>query len=79
MKIRPIHSEADYKTALKRVSVLVDVDPAVGSPEGDELGLIGALVEAYEAEHFPLEVPDSIEAIKFRMEQQGIKLRTSNQ
>ncbi|ABE47339.1 helix-turn-helix domain-containing protein [Polaromonas sp. JS666] len=73
MNIRPIHTKADYKAALKRVSTLVDADPARGSAEGDELEVLGTLVEAYEAQHFPLELPDAIEAIKFRMEQQGLE------
>jgi HTH-type transcriptional regulator / antitoxin HigA len=72
MNIRPIHTKADYKAALKRVSVLVDADPKRGTPEADQLEVLGTLVQAYEARHYPLELPDPIEAIKFRMEQQGL-------
>ncbi|MDD1494038.1 MULTISPECIES: helix-turn-helix domain-containing protein [Burkholderia] len=72
MEIRPIHNEHDYKEALHIVSALVDVDPAPGTPEGDQLEVLATLIERYEAEHFPLDLPDPIEAIKFRMEQAGL-------
>jgi len=72
MEIRPIHNEHDYKEALQTVSGLVDADPVPGTPEGDRLEVLATLVERYEAEHFPLDLPDPIEAIKFRMEQAGL-------
>lgn len=72
MEIRPIHTKADYKATLKVVSALIDMDPKRGTPEGDQLEVLGTLVEAYEAKHYPIELPDPIEAIKFRMEQQGL-------
>jgi HTH-type transcriptional regulator / antitoxin HigA len=72
MTIRPLHTESDYKAALRRVSALIDADPEQGTPAGDELEVLGTLVQAYERQHFPLETPDPIEAIKFRMEQQGL-------
>jgi HTH-type transcriptional regulator/antitoxin HigA len=72
MEIRPLHDEADYKAALARVSTLVDLDPEAGTPEGDELEVLSILVERYEAKHFPMEKPDPIEAIRFRMEQSGL-------
>lgn len=72
MEIRPIHTKTDYKTALKVVSALVDADPKRGTPDGDRLEVMGVLVEAYEAQHYPVALPDPIEAIKFRMEQQGL-------
>ena len=72
MEIRPIHTEHDYKEALQIVSHLVDADPAPGTPEGDRLEIWATLLERYEAEHFPLDLPDPIEAIKFRMEQAGL-------
>lgn len=72
MEIRPIHNEHDYKEALQAVSGLVDADPDPGTPEGDRLEVLATLVERYEAEHFPLDLPDPIEAIKFRMEQAGL-------
>jgi HTH-type transcriptional regulator/antitoxin HigA len=72
MEIRPIHNERDYKEALQTVSRLVDVDPEPGTPDGDRLEILATLVERYEAEHFPLDLPDPVEAIKFRMEQAGL-------
>ncbi|RKP44698.1 helix-turn-helix domain-containing protein [Pararobbsia silviterrae] len=72
MEIRPLHSEVDYEATLVRVSALVDMDPEVGTPDGDELEILSILVERYEAEHFPMERPDPIEAIRFRMEQAGL-------
>ena len=75
MEIRPIHTKADYKAALKVVSALIDADPKHGTPDGDQLEVLGTLVEAYEAKHYPIELPDPIEAIKFRMEQQGLSIK----
>lgn len=72
MEIRPIHNERDYKEALQTASRLVDVDPEPCTPEGDHLEILATLVERYEAEHFPLDLPDPVEAIKFRMEQAGL-------
>ncbi|CAM2198549.1 HTH-type transcriptional regulator / antitoxin HigA (plasmid) [Paraburkholderia kururiensis] len=72
MEIRPIHNERDYREALEIVSGLVDADPAPGSPDGDRLEILATLVERYEGEHFPLDLPDPVEAIKFRMEQAGL-------
>lgn len=75
MDIRPIHTKADYKAALEVVSALVDTDPKRGTPEGDCLEILGTLLEAYEAQHYPIELPDPIEAIKFRMDQQGMSAK----
>src|SRR5215467_14870742 len=69
MKIKPIRTEADHESALHRVEQLWDADQ--GSPDGDELDVLLALVEAYEEEHYPIDLPDPIEAIKFRLEQTG--------
>lgn len=73
MDIEPIHTAADYKAALRQVSALIDLDPPRRSPEADRLKIVGLMVEAYEAEHYPIDPPDPIEAIKFRMDQQGLK------
>ncbi|NCN72085.1 MAG: transcriptional regulator [Betaproteobacteria bacterium] len=73
MNIEPIHNELDYTAARKQVSALVDLDPPRFSPEGDRLAILGLMVQAYEAEHYPIDPPDPIEAIKFRMDQQGLK------
>lgn len=72
MEIRAIHTEDDYEAALQIASQLVDVDPEVGTPEGDRLEIMSILIERYEADHFPLDFPDAVEAIKFRMEQAGL-------
>lgn len=56
MNIRPIHTKADYKAALKAVSVLVDADPKRGTPDGDRLEILGTLLDAYEAKHYPIEL-----------------------
>ncbi|TXT38556.1 MAG: hypothetical protein FD135_2821 [Comamonadaceae bacterium] len=73
MDIQPIHTEADYQATLKAVSKLIDLDPERFTPDGDRLAILGLMVEAYEAEHYPIAPPDPIEAIKFRMDQQGLK------
>ena len=72
MNINPIRTEQDYKLALQEVSRLVDLDPDVDSDDGARLEILSTLVEAYEARHFPIESPDPIEAIRFRMEQGGL-------
>jgi HTH-type transcriptional regulator/antitoxin HigA len=69
MEIKPIKSEKDYTKALKRLEVIFDSES--GSVNGDELEVLGILIEQYENEHFPIGLPDPIEAIKFRMEQMG--------
>lgn len=72
MDIRPIRTEADYKAALKKVSKLIELDPDINTPKGDQLDVITTLIEAYEAKLFPIGMPDPIEAIKFRMEQANL-------
>lgn len=67
MRIKPIRTKKDYQQALERLEVIFDAKK--GSPEGDELEVLGILIEHYENEHFPIALPDPIEAIKFRMEQ----------
>lgn len=71
MNIKPIRNDADYQAALTRLEDLFDAKK--GSEEGDELEILSILIDAYENEHFPIEMPDPIEAIKFRMEQMGMK------
>lgn len=70
MKFRPIKSEQDYQIAMKRLEAIFDAK--TGTPEGDELEILGILIELYENEHFSIDLPDPIEAIKFRMEQLGL-------
>lgn len=72
MEIRPIRTDADYQNALREVSAYFDNEPEPGTPEGDRFEVLLTLVEAYEAKHFPIELPDPVEAIKFRMEQGGL-------
>lgn len=69
MTIKPIKTKKDYLKALERLEIIFDSKKA--SPEGDELEILGILIEKYEDEHFPIGFPDPIEAIKFRMEQMG--------
>ena len=69
-RLRTISRELDYRAALARMEVLWDaVD---GSPERDELDVLAMLIEAYEDEVYPLDLPSPVDAIKFRMEQQGL-------
>ena len=75
MDIQPIRTKADHKAALKLVSKLVDLDPAPRTPDGDMLDVMSTLVAAYEAKNFLIEPADPIEAIKFRMDQQGLAPR----
>ena len=72
MDIRPIRTEADHKAALKEISRLMEHDPDIGTPEGDRLEVLATLVQSYEAKRFPIDLPDPVEAIKFRMEQAGL-------
>jgi HTH-type transcriptional regulator / antitoxin HigA len=72
MEIRPIKTEADYEATLKEIEGLMSAD--AGSPEGDRLDVLVTLVEAYEREHYPIGFPDPVDAIKFRMEQQGLSV-----
>jgi HTH-type transcriptional regulator / antitoxin HigA len=68
--IKPIRTEKDYDAALAEVERLWGAK--LGTPEGDRLDVIATLIDAYENEHYPMDPPDPIEAIKFRMEQQGL-------
>jgi HTH-type transcriptional regulator/antitoxin HigA len=72
MNIKPIHSEQDYKAMKLAVSAYFEKEPEPNTPEGDEFEVLLTLVEAYEAKHFVIDPPDPIEAIKFRMEQEGL-------
>lgn len=71
MNIKPIKTEADYEASLERTMILMDAE--LDTPEGDELDILGTLIEAYEAKHFAIDKPNPIEAIRFRMEQNGLK------
>lgn len=75
MNIRPIRNATDYKRALGELSAYFDHEPKPGSTEGDRFDILTTLVEAYEAAHYPIEAPDPIEAIRFRMEQGGLTVK----
>jgi HTH-type transcriptional regulator/antitoxin HigA len=68
--LKPIRTEADYNAALAEIERLWGAKS--GTPEGDRLDILATLVDAYENQHHPIDPPDPIEAIKFRMEQQGL-------
>lgn len=72
MNIRPIRTEADYKAALRDVSAYFDNEPELGSEDSDRFDILLTLIEHYEAHQFPVDLPDPIEAIKFRMDQEGL-------
>ncbi|NQV81543.1 MAG: transcriptional regulator [Alphaproteobacteria bacterium] len=73
MEIRPIKTEQDYEAALGEIETLMDAE--ADTPDGERLDILGILVEAWEEKHFPIEDPHPIDAIKFRMEQQGLEQR----
>src|SRR6478735_4761273 len=69
MTLKPIKTKKDYINALAYLEKIFDAKP--GSNEGDDLEVLGILIDTYEKTHFPIDFPDPIEAIKFRMEQLG--------
>ncbi|MCA1746984.1 MAG: helix-turn-helix domain-containing protein [Bacteroidales bacterium] len=71
MQIKPIHTERDYQKALDRIEEIFDARP--GSKEGDEMEILGILIDEYEKKHFLIEAPKPVEAIKFRMDQLGMQ------
>ena len=70
--IHPIRTEADHQAALKLVAPYFDAEPQLDSDAGAHFEALLTLIEAYEAKHYPIAPPDPVEAIKFRMEQQGL-------
>lgn len=60
MEIKAIRTEADYLAALQELSLLIDLDPSANQPEGERLEVLGTLVQAYEAKHYPIDPPDPI-------------------
>jgi HTH-type transcriptional regulator/antitoxin HigA len=72
MDIRPIRTEDDYRATMREISAFFDHEPEPGTPEGDRFDILLTLAQAYEAKHFPVDLPDPVEAIKFRMEQAGL-------
>lgn len=72
MDIRPIRTEEDYKHSLLEASAYFEKEPELGTEDGDRFEILLTLIEAYEVRNFPVDLPDPIEAIKFRMEQSGL-------
>ena len=75
MDIRPIHDEAGYKAALKTASAFFDNEPTPGTPEADHFEVLLAVIQAWESRHHAMDLPDPVEAIKFRMEQSGLSIK----
>lgn len=73
MDIKPIKNEADYRAALQEVEQLMLAQP--DTAEGEKLDVMATLIEAYEAKHFPMDLPDPVEAIKFEMERKGLTVK----
>jgi HTH-type transcriptional regulator/antitoxin HigA len=70
MSIKPIRTADDHRAALREIETLMTAQ--LNTPEGDRLDVLATLVEAYEAKHFPMELPDPIDAIRFTMDQKGL-------
>jgi HTH-type transcriptional regulator/antitoxin HigA len=70
VNIKPIHTENDYQEAMKNLATLWGA--AEGSPESDQLDILATLIDKYEEDNFPMDLPDPVDAILFRMEQQGL-------
>jgi len=75
MNIRPLHTEQDYNAAKHQLAAWFDALPEPGTDEGDAFEVLLILVSNYESTHFPIEAPDPIEAIKFRMAQEGLEAK----
>jgi HTH-type transcriptional regulator / antitoxin HigA len=68
-----IHTAAEHREALAALDRLMEIDPESGTPDADELELLALVIEDYEEEHFPIGLPDAIDAICFCMDQQGLR------
>ncbi len=73
MDIKPVKTEADYRAALEEIESLMTAEAE--SADGEKLDIMVTLIEAYEAKHFPLDLPDPVEAIKFEMERKGLTIK----
>jgi HTH-type transcriptional regulator/antitoxin HigA len=71
--LKILRSADDHKRAMERMLSLMKKNPPLGSPESEEMEILGLLIEKYEDEHYPVTPPDPIEAIKFTMDQRGLK------
>ena len=70
MDVKPVKTDEDYRATLQEIESLMTAE--TGTPEGERLDVLVTLVEAYERRHFPLDLPDPVEAIKFAMDQRGL-------
>jgi HTH-type transcriptional regulator/antitoxin HigA len=75
MDIRPLHSETEYDAALSHIERYFEVEPKPGSVDADRFDLLALVIADYEAKHWPIDPPDPVEAIKYRMEQAGYRQR----
>jgi HTH-type transcriptional regulator/antitoxin HigA len=73
MEIKPVRTEADYRAALKEIETLMLAEP--DTLEGEKLDVMSTLIEAYESRHYPLDLPDPVDAIKFEMERKGLTVK----
>ena len=73
MDVTPIKTKRDHRRMLKEIEGLMDAKR--GTPEGDRLDILVTLVEAWEAKHYPIDLPDPVEAIKYHMQQKGLEPR----
>ena len=73
INIKPIRTEADYRATLREIETLMDAE--LDSPEGERLDVLTTLVEAWESRHYPMELPDPVEAIKFEMERRDLTVK----
>jgi len=73
MNVTPIKTKRDYRRALKEIEGLMNAKR--GTPDGDRLDVLVTLVEAWEAKHYPIDLPDPVEAIKYHMQQNGLEPR----
>jgi len=73
MDIKPIKTDTDHRAALKEIEILMMAEP--DTPEGEKLDVMTTLVEAYEARHFPMDLPDPVEALKFEMERKNLTVK----
>ena len=71
--VKVLKSAQEHRVALARIAELMDADPAEGTPEADELEVLALLVDRYEKDRFPVGPPDAVEAIRFRMDQMGLR------
>jgi HTH-type transcriptional regulator/antitoxin HigA len=73
MNIKPIRSETDYQAALEEIEILMTAEAE--TPEGEKLDVLTTLIEAYEAKHFPMDLPDPVAAIRFEMDRRGLTVK----